>query len=146
MMMCSEASTGSNCLIPVPKRLPIPAAMIRNAVFIVFSLCYLLFHCFNQLSFNIYRSFLFVFPLYKILMWSDPKRRFYLNSMERFLFYLFKSFLHSSIFCKYGDLAPTCCFTNCSYLSILDQQPRICFHVNLLIFFKQLIYMISKEM
>lgn len=81
MMMCSEAATGSNCLIPVPKRLPIPAAMIRNAVFIVFSLCYLLFHCFNRLSFNIYRSFLFVFPLYKILMGSDPKRSSFLSAI-----------------------------------------------------------------
>ena len=31
------SSTGSNCLIPVPKRLSIPAAMISNVVFIVFS-------------------------------------------------------------------------------------------------------------
>ena len=36
-----EASTGSNCLIPVPKRLPIPAAMISNVVFILSPFCVL---------------------------------------------------------------------------------------------------------
>ena len=39
--------TGSNCLIPVPKRLPIPAAMISNVVFITSSSYYLLFHCYT---------------------------------------------------------------------------------------------------
>lgn len=29
------SSTGSSCLIPIPKRLPIPAAMISNVVFII---------------------------------------------------------------------------------------------------------------
>ena len=38
MMIWFASSTGSNCLIPVPKRLPIPAAMISNVVFIIFSL------------------------------------------------------------------------------------------------------------
>lgn len=37
MIICPASSTGYNCLIPVPKRLPIPAAMISNVVFIVIS-------------------------------------------------------------------------------------------------------------
>ena len=34
MMIWFSLSTGSNCFIPVPNRLPIPAAMISNVVFI----------------------------------------------------------------------------------------------------------------
>lgn len=34
MMIWFSSSTGSNCFIPVPNRLPIPAAMISNVVFI----------------------------------------------------------------------------------------------------------------
>lgn len=34
MMIWFASSTGSNCFIPVPNRLPIPAAMISNVVFI----------------------------------------------------------------------------------------------------------------
>ena len=121
MMMCSEASTGSNCLIPVPKRLPIPAAMIRNAVFIVFSLCYLLFHCFNRLSFNIYRAFLFVFPLYKILMGSDPKRRFrcdsndnaFKNSTDKPFIFSNCSFISTPLFIRIFFL----CYHGCIKLS-----------------------------
>ena len=36
MMIWLESSTGSNCFIPVPNRLPIPASMISKVVFISF--------------------------------------------------------------------------------------------------------------
>ena len=42
MMIWFSSSTGSNCFIPVPKRLPIPAAMISNVVFIIFLFSFLI--------------------------------------------------------------------------------------------------------
>lgn len=50
MMISSWSPTGSSCLMPVPKRLPIPAAMISSVVdFVVFislsSFTHMLFYC-----------------------------------------------------------------------------------------------------
>ena len=49
MMIWLESSTGSNCFIPVPNRLPIPAAMISKVVFISFLFSFVsrltLFNC-----------------------------------------------------------------------------------------------------
>ena len=67
-------SLGLTLNVPfISKRLPIPAAIISNIVFIV-SLCYLLFF-FKQVSFNIYRFVIFscytffrIFGIYSLIL------------------------------------------------------------------------------